>query len=288
VDELTLMTWNVRYFGQKTKGLRATTRCMKDIAAAITDMDAIPDVLALQEVEDRSLRGGLSEVGQLDRLRGTLHAALHSAGLDHRYQGLYFPAHRYSLPAGPPLYTTGLALLVREDITVEHAAHEEITAVRIPAFSRLKQKRIAVHVRLSRGTGRLDLFNTHLSLPAFFEGSPHTVPSRMGHGSNQLDEIRAVLAMMDRREEALPTVVVGDLNSLPGSPVHQELLSAGMADIYADQAELSTARFAHLQMHLDHIFATPSIQWSRREVPGEPFSSLSDHSPKLCTIRLLQ
>jgi endonuclease/exonuclease/phosphatase family metal-dependent hydrolase len=287
VDALTLMTWNVRYFGQKTGGLRATKRCMTDIAAAIAAMDPIPDVLALQEVEDRSLRGGLSDVGQLDRFRGALHTALHAAGSDRRYQSLYFPAHRYSLPAVPPLYTTGLAVLVREGITIEHSEVAEITAVRLPVFAKLKQKRIVAHVRLSRGGDRLDLFNTHLSLPAFFEGSPHTVPARMGSGSNQLTEIQAVLAMMARREDVLPTVVVGDLNSLPGSPVHQALIAAGLADVFADQGELSTARFAHLRMHLDHIFATPGIEWSSRTVPGEPLASLSDHSPKVGTIHRL-
>lgn len=288
MDALTLMTWNVRYFGQQTGGLRATRRCMTDIAAGIAGMDAVPDVLALQEVEDRSLRGGLSEVGQLDRFRDALHAALQAAGSPRRYQGLYFPAHRYSLPVAPPLYTTGLALLVSEAVTVEHAGAEEITAVRLPVFARLKQKRIAVHVRLRRGGHRLDLFNTHLSLPAFFEGSPHTVPARMGTGSNQLAEIQAVLAMMGRREEVLPTVVVGDLNSLPGSPVHQALLDAGLSDIFADQGALSTARFAHLRMHLDHIFATPDLAWSRCVVPGEPLASLSDHRPKVGTLKPLR
>ena len=285
MHELTLMTWNVRYFGQKTGGLLATRRCFTEIAAAIAKMTPLPDVLALQEVEDRSLRGGMGAIGQLDRFRRALHHTLHQHGIDRRYRGLYYPAHRYSLPGTPPLYTTGLAMILSEDITIEHSAAEEVTWVRIPVFTRFKQKRIVAHVRLSRGGGRLDLFNTHLSLPAFFEGSPHTVPRRMGHGSNQLEEIRQVIAMMSRRSEVLPTVVVGDFNSLPGSPVHQEMVAAGMEDIYAEQGELCTARFAHLRMHLDHIFATPSIQWRQRSVLGEPFSRLSDHSPKVGTIR---
>ncbi|MDG1484451.1 MAG: endonuclease/exonuclease/phosphatase family protein [Myxococcota bacterium] len=288
MDALTVMTWNVRYFGQKTGGLRATQRCMNEIAAGIAGMDPVPDVLALQEVEDRSLRGGLSSVGQLDRFRGALHTALHAAGSPHRYQARYFPAHRYGPAITPPLYTTGLALLINEDITIEHAEAEEITAVRLPLFGKLKQKRIAVHARLSRGEQRLDLFNTHLSLPAFFEGSPHTVPARMGAGSNQLTEIRAVLAMMARREEVLPTVVVGDLNSLPGSPVHQALLDAGLSDIFSDHGTLSTARFAHLRMHLDHVFATPEMAWSDCVVPGEPLASLSDHCPKVGRITRLR
>jgi endonuclease/exonuclease/phosphatase family metal-dependent hydrolase len=97
-----------------------------------------------------------------------------------------------------------------------------------------------------------------------------------------------VLAMMARREDVLPTVVVGDLNSLPGSPVHQALLDAGLSDIFSDQGTLSTARFAHLRMHLDHVFATPEMVWSHCVVPGEPLASLSDHRPKVGTIRRLR
>lgn len=282
---LTVMTWNVRYFGQKTGGLRATRRCLTEIAEAIAQLSPMPDVLALQEVEDRSLRGGLHEVGQLDRFRGALHGALHRQGHDVRYRGLYTPAHRYALPGAPALYTTGLALLVREGIEMEQHAAEEITCVRIPAFSRLKQKRIAVHVRLSVDGMPLDLFNTHLSLPAFFEGSPHTVPRRMGYGSNQLTEIRGVLDLISARAEA-PCVLVGDLNSLPGSPVHQALLASGLSDVFAEQTDRCTARFAHLRMHLDHVFASPALDWSGAAVVGAPLDRLSDHSPKVVTLRL--
>ena len=158
--------------------------------------------------------------------------------------------------------------------------------MRIPALARLKQKRIAVHARLAWSGRRLDLFNTHLSLPAFFEGSPHTVPQRMGYGSNQRSEIQAVLDMMAQRAAGRPAILVGDLNSQPGSPVHQAVLAAGMVDIYDGYEDVSTARFAHLRMHLDHIFASPSLAWSARSVPDAPFSALSDHRPKVGTLRL--
>ena len=286
MNELTVMTWNVRYFSQRTGGLRATPRCMSEIADAICRLDPLPDVLALQEVEERSLRGGLDAVGQLDRFRGMLHHALHRADIERRFRSLYFPAHRYQVPLVPPLYTTGLALLVREDISVEEALSEEITTVRVPALAWLKQKRIAVHARLSWRGRRLELFNTHLSLPAFFEGSPHTVPQRMGYGSNQRSEIQSVLDMVAQRAAGRPALLVGDLNSQPGSPVYHAVLDAGMIDVYAGHEDLSTARFAHLRMHLDHIFASPSLAWSTCAVPDAPFSALSDHRPKVSTLRL--
>ena len=280
---LTVMTWNVRYFGQKTGGLRATRRCIDDIARSISAMDPLPDVLALQEVEDRSLRGGLHEVGQLDRFRGSLNRALHQQRHEVRYRGLYAPAHRYALPGTPALYTTGLAVLLREDIEVQQQTIEEITCVRIPALSALKQKRIVMHVRLAVSGTVIDLFNTHLSLPAFFEGSPHTVPRRMGHGSNQLAEAQRVIDLIAATGGAR-RVLVGDLNSLPGSPVHQALTGAGLSDVFGGKDDMCTARFAHLRMHLDHIFASPDLHWQDALVPGAPFERLSDHSPKVVTL----
>jgi endonuclease/exonuclease/phosphatase family metal-dependent hydrolase len=108
----------------------------------------------------------------------------------------------------------------------------------------------------------------------------------MGYGSNQLTEVRAVLDMVAQRSGGWPTVIVGDFNSQPGSPVYQAMLAAGVVDIYAGQDALSTARFAHLRVHLDHIFATPSLEWAGCAVLGAPFSALSDHAPKVATLRL--
>jgi endonuclease/exonuclease/phosphatase family metal-dependent hydrolase len=108
----------------------------------------------------------------------------------------------------------------------------------------------------------------------------------MGYGSNQRTEAQAVIDMVAQRSQGLPAVIVGDLNSQPGSPVYQAMLGSGVVDIYAGQGGLSTARFAHLRMHLDHIFATPSLEWAGCAVLGAPFSALSDHAPKVATLRL--
>ena len=178
------MTWNVRYFGHPSGGLRATDPSIRRLAWAVAGQAALPDVIALQEVESESLRGG-GGGSQLDRFAARLAEALEGHRRATRYTAHYFPAHRYALGSAA-LYTTGLAVLVRDGLDVEAASPREITHVRVRGFARLKQRRLAVHVRVRQpgSAHALDLFNTHLSLPAFLEVGPHRVHSRMGHGTN--------------------------------------------------------------------------------------------------------
>lgn len=289
------MTWNVRYFGHPAGGLRSTSSAIRRLAWVVAGLRELPDVVALQEVEAESLRGG-SGGGQLDRFAARLGEALAAHRRPERFVPHYFPAHRYGLGRAA-LYTTGLAVLVREGLAVEAVSPREITHVRVRAMARLKQRRLAVHVRV-RPPGSehaLDLFNTHLSLPAFLEG-PHNVPTRMGHGTNQLAEAARLLEFV--REHAGPhAVVVGDLNSLPGSPVYEELVRAGLVDAHAEVSGRSadslrgvgTASFLHLRMHLDHVFSTPAVRWrglDAADLDHGPFAGLSDHAPKLGRLSL--
>lgn len=302
---LTLMTWNVRYFGHSTRGARATAAGLKRIAGAIAGLDPTPDVIALQEVEHRSLRGGLDTQPQIQRFADALHDALAARGVERRYHPVYFAAHRYELRGVPPLYTTGLAVLVADHVELEHHNAElphDITHIRVPRFAGFKQRRIAAHVRLRpRGATRsLDLFNTHLSLPAFFHQGfhLHRIAQRMGHGINQLREIEALLRLVDDHAAGDHAVIVGDLNSAPESPTYDALTGAGWVDAYADHHDLAprdlhatgTARFMHLRMHIDHVFSTPSVRWLDLHAHGidddGPFLGLSDHSPKLGTLQL--
>ncbi len=296
------MTWNVRYFSHGLKGLRSTPGWMKRLARAICDRDDPPDIIALQEVETRSLRGGLHASPQLDRFALLLHEGFAERGHKRHYQTLYYPAHRYSLPGLPDLYTTGLATLVRDELHIEaHNAEEphDITHVRLPAFKRWKQRRIAAHVRvgLPCAHASIDLFNTHLSLPAFFEVGPHRVPSHMGHGSNQVAEMSRLLEAIAECRGAGPAVVVGDFNSWPCSPAWTTLTEAGFVDAFADHhhhdAEildnLGTAAFGPRKMHIDHIFSTPDLSWQNFEdhaVDRGPFAGLSDHAPKVGILHL--
>lgn len=292
MDELGLMTWNVRYFGHATRGLRSTVGNMRRIAEALASLDRLPDVLALQEVETRSLRAGLHPERQVDRFVATLDEALASRG--RTYRALYYPAHRYTLPSGVALYTTGLAILVSDRVAVlDHNADapHDITHVRLPAFARFKQRRIAGHAHLlHEPTGaEIDLFNTHLSLPAFFEVGP-AIHEGMGKGSNQLEEVRALLSFVDTRRRTDRVVVVGDFNSSPGSPAYQAFSEAGLIDAFAAHHDpevvenWSTARFGAQRMHIDHVFSSPALEWvdfaEHTASRGGPFHQLSDHAPK--------
>lgn len=289
---LTLITWNVRYFGHGSRGLFASKAGIRRVADALAELDA--DVIALQEVESRSIRGGLDGTPQLERLLDTLHARLEAAGSSRRYAGLYFPAHRYPLP-GAPLYTTGLAVLVSTPYAIDaHNADEplDITHRRFRLTARMKQTRVCAHVRVRLpGEGpKLDLFNTHLSLPAFFSKDFTRLPYRMGHGVNQLHEVRAVIEYA-RAHAGTHAVLVGDFNSLPDSPAYDAVLAGGFfrdafREHHGDSAlhRWSTAGFMQFRMHIDHVFSTPTVRWldfgvtHDFDAPGH-FTGISDHVP---------
>lgn len=294
---LTLMTWNVRYFGHGAGGLRATQAGIDAVARALTGGEALPDVIALQEVETVSLRGGLHPTPQLDRLTGAMEAELLAQGRPKRYRSLYFPAHVYTTPLFP-LYTTGLALLVAEPLEVEATSRLDITHRRFRVTARMKQTRVCAHARLRLPSDqRIDVFNTHLSLPAFFTRDLPRLPWRMGHGENQLEEIRAVADFV--REKAGPhAVLVGDFNSAPDSPVYAHLLASGglrdpFREVMAPErvATWATNGLLNLRMHIDHVFSTPTVRWLDFD-GSHPFDErgtyfgISDHVPKVGRLAL--
>lgn len=287
-----IMTWNVRYFGHGSRGLRAFNAWIRRVAGAFGSLEVAPDVICLQEVETRSLRAGLLGASQLDRFV----AALSDAVPNRTYRPLYFPAHRYAIGNGPALYTTGLAVLVCDSVRVlEHNADapHPVTHVSNGQLARFKQARIVAHVRVERDGEPIDLYNTHLSLPAFLEVGPHRIHSQMGHGSNQLNEVAALQAYIEQTRGGAHAVLVGDLNTAPASPVYDSLIGHGWIDALAqvtgmvpeEIGQTHTARFMHLRMHLDHVFSTPSVRWTdltAYRVGGRgPFVGLSDHSPKI-------
>lgn len=299
---ITVMTWNVRYFGHGLRGLSSTEGGMRRAATALASLDELPDMIALQEVETRSFRAGLGGLPQLARFLRVLDDTLEERGRPERFSGLYYPAHRYKLGPMPPVYTTGLAMLVgdRLDVDADNSdAPHDITHVRIPSFRRLKQRRVVAHARVRlRGTEQtLDVFNTHMSLPAFFEVGPTRVPERMGHGSNQVAEVRALLDYVESRR-AGASVIVGDFNTRPGSPTYQHIVSAGFHDAFAlandlDEAAMhdhATAGFASRRMHIDHMFSTPDVSWAQvdsdRYGTRGRFHGISDHTPKIGRLSL--
>ncbi len=300
-DPYTILTWNVRYFGHGLKGLRVTENSLRQAAAALASVDPFPDIIALQEVETRSLRAGLHPERQLSRFMTYLHRALDEAGRRQRYVPLYFPAHRYHLGKGPAIYTTGLAFLVGPRLRVLHENTEcpqEITFLRRSWARPLKQKRILAHIQVQPFAGGIpvDVYNTHLSLPAFFEVGPHRIPSRMGHGSNQQHEADRILTYLSGSARG-PLMLMGDFNTRPGSPTYERFLRHGLEDVFVEHAprllereleDHATAGFGPVRMHIDHVFASPQLRWHRLFAPrygdAHLFSGISDHTPKMVSL----
>ncbi|MGO8996922.1 MAG: endonuclease/exonuclease/phosphatase family protein [Polyangiaceae bacterium] len=308
-----IVSYNVRYFGHGTRGLVSTRRSMEKIAKAISALDPLADVVCLQEVETRSFRSLVahradaakakaapsSSETQLERLMPMLSAAL--APRRAVYEAFYFPAHAYAVTKGAHIYTTGLAVLVHRDFVVDHhnaGRPHDITHRRIQALRQLKQTRICAHVRVRRrGDGEahaIDVFNTHLSLPSSMTAEFWMSRVRMGYGKNQLEEARTLARFVEKERKSDRFVVLGDFNSLPGSPVYQHLVGEmGYEDPFARLHRMSvdelrswpTAGFMQLRMHLDHVLSGKGMRWLDFD-ESHPFGDrtsmfhgLSDHMP---------
>ncbi|AKT43420.1 endonuclease/exonuclease/phosphatase family protein [Chondromyces crocatus] len=305
---LRVMTYNVRYFGHATRGIATTSAAIHRIARSLAHLSPLPDLICLQEVETQSLRSSTMnpqwhpEETQLERLMLEFHAALAESGRTERYFAYYFPAHTYRLTMRTNIYTTGLAVIARDTLQVDHhnaTQPHDITFRR--RVRRLKQTRICAHVSFRHPSGQtLDIFNTHLSLPSVFSREFWTGQARMGFGPNQLEEAR-VLANFIQQEQRSPLfVVVGDFNALPGSPVDRYLREeAGLVDAFSRVQRVSveearafpTAGFMNLRMHLDHVYSSPGLEWLDFEGTHAfgrrgAFAGLSDHVPLIGRCRV--
>ena len=307
---LRVMTYNVRYFGHATRGLATTSAAISRIAGGIAGMTPLPDLICLQEVETQSLRSSTMnpqwhpEETQLERLMIELHAALAGAGRPERYLAYYFPAHAYRLTPRTNIYTTGLAVIARDALEVSHhnaTSPHDITCRR--RVRGLKQTRICAHVSFRHPSGHtIDVFNTHLSLPSVFSKEFWTGQARMGFGPNQLEEARVLADFVRREQRSELFIVVGDFNSLPGSPVDRYLREeAGLVDAFSRVRRVSpeearsfpTAGFMNLRMHLDRVYSSERLDWidfadthpfGRRGA----FAGLSDHVPLIARCRVPQ
>ena len=313
VSRLRILSYNVRYFGHSTRGLASTRTSMRKIARAVAELRPLPAIVCLQEVETRSIRSTLvhrsesEETTQLERFMAMLSTALVDAGAPDAYDAYYFPAHAYRIAANTHAYTTGLAILAHADFAVDHHNAEmphDITHRRLHPIRRFKQTRICAHVRFREraGTHRtVEIFNTHLSLPSTLTKEFWTKPQRLGWGPNQLEEARNLARFVDKERASDRFVVVGDFNSLPGSPVYQYLVEdRGWVDAFALRYRLSvqelaswpTAGFMRMRMHLDHVFSGAGLRWLDFDDThpfGDrtaPFHGLSDHVPMVARCRL--
>lgn len=309
---LRILSYNVRYFGHATRGLASTMAALQRIARAVAGLRPLADVVCLQEVESRSLRSHVAHRGsetQLERFMLALDAALAESSLQGSYEGYYFPAHAYRLSPRTQVYTTGLAVLAHRDLDVDQhnaAGPHEITDRNLHPIRRFKQTRICAHLRLKpragKGHGTLDVFNTHLSLPSTMSRAFWTEPRRLGWGPNQVAEARNLVRFVEAQRKSDRFVVVGDFNSLPGSPVHRLLVGEhGWVDAFASKYHMSddelnawpTAGFMRMRMHLDHVFGGNALRWLDFDGTHpfgdrtSPFHGLSDHVPLLGRCRIV-
>lgn len=299
-----LVSYNVRYFGHWLKGLASTATAKRRIAQALAGLEPKADLIALQEVETRSMRAKVAHRGahpsetQLEAFLRHLSDELHARGATMSYQAWYFPAHVYRL--GPlTLYTTGLAVLVNSDtlhVTADngHKPHH-VTHHRSPRLKRVKQTRIAAHLAIETLEGRpFHFFNTHLSLPSPLAREYWSQEKKMGFGKNQLEEAKALCAYVSATSKGQARLVVGDFNSAPATPVYRALTVEGkltgaqesLGQVDASRCDgFATAGFLAMRMHLDHVFGGEGIRFVDLEGTypfgdaANPFHGLSDHVP---------
>ncbi len=305
MEPLRVMSYNVRYFAHPTRGIATTAPGIRAIARGIASLDPLPDIVCLQEVETKSIRSNVASNNhaddtQLERLMDELEAALVERNTARRYVAHYFPAHTYRLGRFANLYTTGLAVLALDTLSVrQHNAARPADITHRTRLVALKQTRIAAHVAFDRGGDeRVEVFNTHLSLPSFFRKEFWTGKGRLGFGKNQLEEAKELVRFIESERQSEHFVVVGDFNSMPGSPVDEYLRGRGLVEARRstspeapDPRTFSTAGFMRLRMHIDHLYASPSLEWVDMEdthgFDGEgSFAGLSDHVPLIARCRV--
>ena len=305
---LRIMTYNIRYFGHRTRGIASTGAAFSRIAESLARLDPTPDLVCLQEVETQSLRATTinrarhPKETQLDRIMTELHAALGRAGKKDQYTAYYFPAHTYKLTSRTNIYTTGLAVIARDSFTIgHHNAHRPHDITHRERVKNLKQTRICAHVSFEHEDGfTFDVFNTHLSLPSVFTREFWTSDARMGFAPNQLAEAKTLADFVEREKRSSSFIVVGDFNSLPGSPVDRYLREErGFVDAFLKVRGLSpteargfaTAGFLNLRMHLDHVYSCEGLEWldfdeTRAFREQGAFDGLSDHVPLIARVRV--
>ncbi len=305
-----IVSYNVRYFGHGLKGLASTAAGKARIARALLQLEPSPEIVCLQEIEDRSLRSALAYRGskqeerQIDAFMRHLGEQAAQLGVKQRWEAWYFPAHRYGVGA-LSLYTTGLAVLVDTSKLKVIANNREqphrVTHIASKALQGLKQTRICAHLQLEESSGsRFHVFNTHLSLPSPWQREFWQQKVRMGYGPNQLKEAQTLVDYVRDRSAGEPLLVCGDFNSAPGTPVYryltQEAQFTGAQQVLTQidpeaPGSFSTAGFMRMRMHLDHLFGAKVLFTDLNDTcrfgdSSSRFHGLSDHVPLIAGFSL--
>ena len=303
------MTWNVRYFSHAVKGITSLDKTIGRIACVIAGLQPQADIIALQEIDTMSLRGSVGRYhrrmrrnephNNFRRFMNRLNEASRALG-GHAYEAQFYPAQGHG--PGLPLYSTGLAILHRSEfLCIDHnaGAPHEITHRRLKAFAAMKQKRICAYMRLQAPTGEpVDVYNTHLSLPAFFKPGRGRHGRGFGEAKNQLAEANSLLDYITQTGDPNRTVLLGDFNAEPESQVYDTLTSR-LYDAHARHLRSApstlrafpTGGFWRLSYRLDHIFCGDNIrvldfEGTKPKDSNHPLIRLSDHTPLIARLSL--
>ena len=156
-----------------------------------------------------------------------------------------------------------------------------------------------MRVRSPGGTC-IDVFNTHLSLPAFFARAQGPTGGRFGEAPNQMREAEALVQFLCSTGDLRYAVLAGDFNARPGSHVYRTILRATpLRDAIAEALSvghdqingLPTAGFGRRRFRLDHVFVGPGLAVECAVLAGgysrrNPFWGLSDHVPLWVRLRV--
>ena len=165
----------------------------------------------------------------------------------------------------------GLAVLSRHPII-----HTECYVLPRLPDKNSSEKRGLMHVALETPHGKMDLFNTHLSL----------------HRKERLAQMNQIINgnILAAIPSDGPTILCGDLNASPNSPVYR-LLSSKLNDVEQIRPAMSSAPTFHSSwplLRLDHIFHSDHFRPVQVEVIDDWECRLaSDHLPVLATLATL-
>lgn len=137
------------------------------------------------------------------------------------------------------------------------------------------EQRGAIWVEVDLGHRKLQVFNTHLGL-------------RRGDRLAQTSALLGPTWLGGSAGRKMASVLIGDLNSVPSSPVYK-IIAREMADTQRAAAlkpkPTFPSRFPVLR--LDHIFVSDDIEVRDAAVISSPLARLaSDHLPLLATIEV--
>jgi predicted extracellular nuclease len=291
---LTIATYNVLNLSADSSDDRQRRRLAAQIVSALRG----PDIVALQEIQDASGERDDGMVDATPTLRKLAEAIEAAGGPRYAYVDV---APADGRPGGAPggnirnayLYDTTRVILV------SHRAltRELLEAAGAPEPTAFRDSRDPLEAVFEFGKRRIRLINNHLtsrfgSTPVFGAVQPYVQAGEAERGA----QVRALRAYVASSRGAMPTVVLGDMNTfettdelakmLPGEP---RLLSNLIERV--EEAERYTYIFEGNSQVLDHVFVTPNLA-GRTEVdvvhlnvdfPSE--APASDHDPILTRIR---